>query len=67
LPAIFDFLYREYCRARLVEMRMQLFLNKTNSPEILEAEGTVSNSDCANARDRALGARQHEDGRPGPS
>lgn len=26
LPTIFDFLYREYCRARLIEMRKQLWL-----------------------------------------
>jgi hypothetical protein len=26
LRAIFDFLYREYCRSRLVEMRKQLLL-----------------------------------------
>jgi hypothetical protein len=26
MPAIFDLLYREYCRARLAEMRKQLLL-----------------------------------------
>jgi hypothetical protein len=26
MPSIFDLLYREYCRARLAEMRQQLFL-----------------------------------------
>jgi hypothetical protein len=26
MPAILDFLYQEYCRARLAEMRKQLFL-----------------------------------------
>ena len=26
MPTIFDFLYREYCRARLAEMRKQLLL-----------------------------------------
>ena len=26
MPSIFDFLYREYCRARLSEMRRQLLL-----------------------------------------
>jgi hypothetical protein len=26
MPALFDLLYREYCRARLVEMRSQLLL-----------------------------------------
>jgi hypothetical protein len=32
MPAIFDLLYREYCRARLAEMRKQLLI----SPERLE-------------------------------
>jgi hypothetical protein len=26
MPAIFDFLYQEYCRVRLTEMRKQLLL-----------------------------------------
>jgi hypothetical protein len=52
LPAIFEFLYREYCRARLVEMRKQLFL--TNSPETPEADGKVGRSDGANDRDSGL-------------
>ncbi|PSO25983.1 hypothetical protein [Bradyrhizobium sp. MOS002] len=26
MPAIFDLIYREYCRARLAEMRKQLLL-----------------------------------------
>jgi hypothetical protein len=36
MPAIFDLLYREYCRARLAEMRKQLLISpKTH--EISEA------------------------------
>jgi hypothetical protein len=27
MPAIFDFLYREFCRARLAEMRKQLLIS----------------------------------------
>ena len=27
MPSIFDFLYREYCRARLAEMRKQLLIS----------------------------------------
>ena len=27
MPTIFDFLYREYCRARLAEMRKQLLIS----------------------------------------
>ena len=30
MPAIFDFLYREYCRARLAEMRKQLLISVEN-------------------------------------
>jgi hypothetical protein len=60
LPAIFDFLYREFCRARLVEMRKQLFLSQTNSPESTEADGNIS-SLGANDRDSSVGDSQHED------
>jgi hypothetical protein len=34
MPTIFDFLYREYCRARLAEMRKQLLI----SPERREIQ-----------------------------
>jgi hypothetical protein len=55
MPAIFDFLYQEYCRARLAEMRQQLFL----LPKKAE---TVSDADCADrdslSDDKAAG--QHE-------
>ena len=30
MPAILDFLYQEYCRARLAEMRKQLLLSPQN-------------------------------------
>jgi hypothetical protein len=34
MPPLFDFLYREYCRARLAEMRKQLLLRRScESPE----------------------------------
>lgn len=36
MPAIFDLLYREYCRARLAEMRKQLLIAAERS-EALEA------------------------------
>jgi hypothetical protein len=58
VPALFDMLYREYCRARLVEMRKQLFL--TNSPENPEADGNVRSSD-------GLGDSQREDDQAKPS
>ena len=36
MPAIFDILYREYCRARLAEMRRQLLISHERH-EVLEA------------------------------
>ena len=55
VPAIFDFLYREYCRARLAEMRKELFL----LPKKAE---TIADVDCAerdsSSDDKAAG--QHE-------
>ena len=46
MPAIFNLLYREYCRARLAEMRKQLFIAKQN-PEGVEV-------DCDRARQRGV-------------
>jgi hypothetical protein len=43
MPAIFDLLYREYCRACLAEMRKQLFI----SPERHEVPG--ANCDACDA------------------
>lgn len=37
MPAIFDLLYREYCRARLAEMRKQLLI----SPERQEVSEAI--------------------------
>ena len=37
MPAIFDLLYREYCRARLAEMRKQLLI----SPDGYEVSGMI--------------------------
>lgn len=64
MPALFDFLYREYCRARLVEMRRQLLLSRTNGPESTEADGNIS-SDGANDRGSNVGD-QREDDQAGP-
>lgn len=47
MPAIFDLLYREYCRARLAEMRKQLLISpdKHEVPEALcDAEDDVGAS-----------------------
>jgi hypothetical protein len=37
MPTIFDLLYREYCRARLAEMRKQLLIPRAESQEVPEA------------------------------
>jgi len=37
MPALFDLLYREYCRARLAEMRRQLLISPPERREIPEA------------------------------
>jgi len=63
MPAIFDFLYREFCRERLTEMRKQLFLIQTSNPE----EANCSVSPSGGADDRTAGDEHHEAGdrRPG--
>lgn len=40
MPILFDVLYREYCRARLAEMRKQLLVNR----EVPEAKRDASDS-----------------------
>lgn len=54
MPAIFDLLYREYCRARLAEMRKQLLIAR-ESPDVLHA-------DCDPADQSGVGGTdtQHE-------
>jgi hypothetical protein len=46
MPTIFDLLYREYCRARLAEMRKQLLI-RPESHEGPEANCDASRPDCA--------------------
>jgi len=54
MPAIFDLLYREYCRARLAEMRKQLLLTN-ESPEVPVANCDAGDPPGAAYRDRGLG------------
>ncbi|SDJ61669.1 hypothetical protein SAMN05216338_105654 [Bradyrhizobium sp. Rc2d] len=37
MPAIFDLLYREYCRARLAEMRNQVLISR-ETPQVLQSD-----------------------------
>jgi hypothetical protein len=63
MPTIFDFLYREYCRARLAEMRKQLLLS-AESQVVPEANCDVSDPSDPDGRDSGVGddrtAAQHE-------
>jgi hypothetical protein len=47
MPAMLDFLYREYCRARLVEMRKQLLLIAPERHEVSEAICDANDTVCA--------------------
>ncbi|WP_245318297.1 hypothetical protein [Bradyrhizobium sp. DOA1] len=44
MPTILDMLYREYCRARLAEMRKQLLISARRS-EALEAHDHLAHLD----------------------
>jgi hypothetical protein len=56
MPAIFDFLYREYCRARLAEMRKQLLLSERQ--EVTEAKRDVTDPGRPVGRDSGFGDRR---------
>jgi hypothetical protein len=59
MPTIFDFLYREYCRVRLAEMRKQLLL--VPGPPIPEVNSDVSDRNGSNnGFDDDRTATQHE-------
>ena len=55
MPTIFDFLYREYCRARLAEMRKQLLLVSAQSHMVPEANCNVSDPSESADRDSGFG------------
>jgi hypothetical protein len=61
MPTIFDVLYREYCRARLAEMRKQL-LTRAESQEVPEANCDASHPDGVADRGSGLGDSQRETG-----
>jgi hypothetical protein len=60
VPAIFDLLYREYCRARLAEMRNQLLIPRTESQEVPEANCDATHPDGAADRGSGLDDGQCE-------
>ena len=51
MPALFDILYREYCRARLAEMRKQLL----TSPERHEGPEAICDANDAVGTNEASG------------
>ena len=54
MPAMFDLLYREYCRARLAEMRKQLLIS-TESQAVPEANRVVGYPGGSASRDSGFG------------
>jgi hypothetical protein len=62
MPAIFDLLYREYCRARLAEMRKQLLIPRTESQEVPEANSYARHPDGVADRGSGLDDWQCEAG-----
>jgi hypothetical protein len=54
MPAILDLLYREYCRARLAEMRQQLLIS-TESQAVPEANRDVGYLGGSASRDSGFG------------
>ncbi|OAF04899.1 hypothetical protein AYJ54_23030 [Bradyrhizobium centrolobii] len=61
MPAIFDLLYREYCRARLAEMRKQLLI-RGKRPETLQADYDPADQSSVGRTDT-----QHEIGHGTPN
>ena len=58
MPALFDLLYREYCRARLAEMRKQLLL--IGSHEVSDANCDADHADLEDDRLGDPGGTRHE-------
>lgn len=50
MPAIFELLYKEFCRARLAEMRKQLLLTGKR-PEVFQPADDLSDPDGAGDMD----------------
>jgi hypothetical protein len=63
MSTIFDLLYREYCRARLAEMRKQLLIPVV-SDKTLEADCDGGDPADPNDRGYRLGRRSHDEGSP---
>lgn len=53
MPAIFELLYKEFCRARLAEMRKQLLLTGKRPELFLPDEDPADPDDTADAQPEA--------------
>ena len=63
MPAIFDIIYREYCRARLAEMRKQLLILAKRH----EVTGAICDpSDQCDGFETELNSEQRSDDPPDP-
>jgi hypothetical protein len=49
MPAIFELLYKEFCRARLAEMRKQLLLTGKH-PELFQADDDACDPNAVDAQ-----------------
>jgi hypothetical protein len=54
MPAIFDLLYRDYCRARLAEMRKQLLISPERNEVSEAAKDAVDASPVSHVGDGAV-------------
>jgi hypothetical protein len=54
MPAIFELLYKEFCRARLVEMRKQLLLTRKHPKLFLPDEDPVDPDGAASQHEASL-------------
>ncbi len=66
MPAIFDVLYREYCRARLAEMRKQPLVNSEVPAAKCDAGDSNDAADPASNVGDFSTATSHEDGHGAP-
>jgi hypothetical protein len=59
-PPLFDYLYREYCRARLAEMRKQLWLRPGDASDPDGAADGLQRSVCDPQTDRRADCAEQE-------
>lgn len=60
MPAILELLYKEFCRARLAEMRKQLLLTGKHPKIFLPDDDSAEMDDAADAQPKADQKRARE-------